>query len=73
MVCLVVLAVAAYGCGSSPPTASVVGLGVGKGAAELLRPEQLWKYEGVGKDKHKVPISRRERVKLLREAQKKAE
>ena len=73
VVCVVVFAVVAYGCGSSPPTASVAAPGVGKGGAELLKPEQLWKYEGEGKDQHKAPISQRERIRLRREAQKKAE
>jgi hypothetical protein len=66
------LVVAANGCGSSPPTGTVFAQGGAKGAAELLKPEQRWKFEGVGRDKRKVQISRRERVRLLHEAQKNA-
>jgi hypothetical protein len=65
------LVVAAFGCGSSP-TGTVFAQGGAKGTAELLKPEQRWKIEGAGKDKRKVQISRRERVRLLHEAQKNA-
>jgi hypothetical protein len=66
---LVALATAAYGCGSSlVSTDTAVAASGGKAPSELLKPEQLWKYETTGKAKRKVPISRRERVKLLHEA-----
>jgi hypothetical protein len=66
---LVTLATVAFGCGSSerPET------NAGKAAEDLLKPEELYRYEGTGKEKRKVTISRRERVKLLHEAQKKLE
>jgi hypothetical protein len=67
------LAAVAPGCGSSVPPTGVAAKAAGKGPAEVLKPEQLWKYEGEGKDKRKVPISRRERIKLLHEAQNKSE
>lgn len=65
------LVVAAHGCGSSPPTGSGPVAGAGSVSAEVLKPEQLWKYEGQGNARHKVPITRREKRKLLREAQQK--
>ena len=69
---LVALATAAYGCGSSlMSTDTAVAAGAGKAPSELLKPEQLWKYETTGKVTRKVQISRRERVKLLHEAQHK--
>jgi hypothetical protein len=69
---LVALATAAYGCGSSLlPTDTHAATGAGKGPSEILKPEQLWKYEGTGKAKRKIQISRRERVRLLHEAQQK--
>jgi hypothetical protein len=39
----------------------------------LIPEDQLYKYEGTGAAKHKVDISRRERIKLLHEAAKKAD
>jgi hypothetical protein len=71
---LLMLAIVAYGCGASPqPTTTASVPGEGKSAAELLKPEQLWKYEGEGTDQRKVRISRQERVKLLRDAKNKAD
>ena len=72
---LVVLSTMACGCGSSSPANSSApsGSSPAKGADQLLKPEQLWKYEGTGTEKRKVSISRRERAKLLREATTKAD
>jgi hypothetical protein len=67
---LLTLATVAYGCGSSVPTESV---SAGKNPAKLIPEDQLYKYEGTGAAKHKVDISRRERIKLLHEAAKKAD
>ena len=69
---LSMLVVTTPGCGSSPPSSNTAVAGEGKGAAVLLKPEQLWKVKGTGRDRRKVPISRRERRKLLHEAQKTA-
>jgi hypothetical protein len=69
---LFTLAAAACGCGSPSQSANTAATsGEQKTPAELLKPEQLWKYEGSGAEKRKVAISRRERVKLLHEAEKK--
>jgi hypothetical protein len=65
------LAVFAGGCGSSQPSGQTSGSG--KSLAEKLNPDELYRYEGKGKAKQKVEISRRERVKLLHEAANKAE
>ncbi len=67
-VVLLALATVAYGCGSSDPSAPLAQNPTGKGAAEILKPEQLYKYEGEGKAKRKVQISRHERLKLLHKA-----
>jgi hypothetical protein len=58
----------AYGCGPSntPPPDS------GGARAKLLKEEDLYKYVGEGKAKRKEAISLREKAKLLREAEKKA-
>jgi len=65
---LVALAIVAYGCGSSEQP----GASESKGLAKQLKPEDLYRYEGEGKEKRKVPISRRERVKLLHDAANKS-
>jgi hypothetical protein len=39
---------------------------------DLLTPDQLYKYEGSGKASRKVEISRKKRMKLMREAVEKA-
>jgi hypothetical protein len=72
---LFVLSMMACGCGSSSPANSSAPSGgsPAKGADQILKPEQLWKYEGTGTEKRKVSISRRERAKLLREATTKAD
>lgn len=62
---VIVLAAIASGCGSSDPAN---GNAAGKSPKQLLKDEQLYTYEGSGSAKRKVPIDRRERVKLLREA-----
>ncbi len=66
------LAIVAGGCGSSdqsgqPRSAS------GKSLEDRVNPNDLYRYEGKGKAKKKVEVSRRERVKLLHEAANKAE
>jgi len=66
---LVALATVAYGCGSSQQP----GASESKGLAKQLNPEDLYRYEGEGQAKRKVPISRRERVKLLHDAANKSE
>ena len=43
----------------------------GKLAKNVLKPEQLYRYEGEGTAKRKVEISRQERIKLIREAAEK--
>jgi hypothetical protein len=67
---LFALAVAASGCGSSEQTQSPGGTGTGP--AGSLKQEDLYRYEGTGAAKKKVMISRKERVKLIREAREKA-
>jgi hypothetical protein len=62
---LITLAAITSGCGSSSPTD---GKTSGTSPTQLLKDEQLYKYEGEGKRKHKVELSRRERVKLIQEA-----
>jgi hypothetical protein len=72
---LVVLATVACGCGSSGLTSSsnpVDAKLAGKAPSDLLRPDQMYKYEGTGTAKRKVEISRKERMKLMREAVEKA-
>jgi hypothetical protein len=64
---LLVLGVGSSGCGSSER----IEKGGAEGAAKLLKPEELYRYEGTGNAKKKVAISRREKVKLLREAAEK--
>jgi hypothetical protein len=70
---LITLAVITSGCGSSGSIGSPDAKSSGKLAKDVLKPEQLYKYEGEGKAKRKVEISRQERVKLLREAAEKTE
>lgn len=67
---LFTLATLAYGCGSSTRTVSE---SAGKNPAKKLTEDQLYTYEGTGAAKRKVPISRAERVKLLRETANKGE
>jgi hypothetical protein len=69
---LFALATAASGCGTPPQSTNTAATsGEQKTPAELLKSEQLWKYEGTGTEKRKVAISRRERVKLLHETERK--
>jgi hypothetical protein len=72
---LIMLAVAVItsGCGSSGSIGSPDAKSSGKLAKNVLKPEQLYKYEGEGTAKRKVEISRQERIKLLREAAEKTE
>ncbi len=67
-----VLAVLAQGCGSqgtNPPG----GTETGTNRFAQLKAEDMYRWEGKGKDKRKVTISRRERDKLLEKAAKKNE
>jgi hypothetical protein len=68
---LVMLGTVACGCGSSGLTASSNPTDAkleGKAPSDLLTPDQMYRYEGTGKAKRKVEISRKERMKLMREA-----
>ena len=69
---LPVLASVASGCGSSVPSGQPGG-SAGKSLEDKVNPDDLYRYEGKGKAKRKVEVSRRERVKLLHEAAKKSE
>ena len=66
------LAVIASGCGSSVPTGQPGGT-ASKSLEDRVNPDDLYRFEGNGKAKRKVEVSRRERVKLLHEAAKKSE
>jgi len=58
------LAFVAPGCGLSENTTT---RGV-KGSAKAVKEADLYRYEGTGRSKRKEPVSRRERIKKLREA-----
>jgi hypothetical protein len=64
LLAIITVACGAFGCGGS---GAELKTGVA-GAAKKLSPEQMYHYEGTGKDRKKVMIDRRERVRLLREA-----
>ncbi len=64
---LLVMGVIAFGCSGDNESKRGV-----EGAAKLLKPEDLYRYEGEGKAKRKVHITRKEKVKLLRDAADKA-
>jgi hypothetical protein len=68
----VAVATMAYGCGSSTDTGRGAAPKDGTDLADQLKEEDLYRYVGTGAAKHKESISRRERVKLLHEAAKKA-
>jgi hypothetical protein len=73
---LLLLATVANGCGSPGPTESTNPADaklVGKSPAELLTPDQRYRYEGTGTAKRKVEISRKERIKLMRDAVEKGQ
>jgi hypothetical protein len=67
---LLTLATVVYGCGSSGSSNPADGKASGTAPEQLLKDEQLYKYVGEGKDKHKEAISIRERARLIREAKK---
>jgi hypothetical protein len=69
---LFTLAGVAYGCGGSVPTGASPGAPPGKPLEELVSPDKLYKWEGTGAAKHKVELSRKERMQLRHEAEKKA-
>jgi hypothetical protein len=64
---LLTAAWAASLCGCSQQSATST---TEKSAEALLKPEDLYRYEGTGKAKRKVAISRRERMKMLHETTK---
>ncbi len=64
---LLTLVTAVCGCGSSQQQPKVSGV---KRPPVVLKPEQRYRYVGEGKDKRKVSISRRERIRLQHEARK---
>ena len=66
------MAVVAYGCGSSQQQAST-GQGPVKASRDSLKEEDHYRWEGEGRAKRKVYLSRREENKLLRERAKKSE
>jgi len=70
LVTLLALATVAGGCGSSVPSGPPAGSSA-KSLDDKVDPTSLYKYEGTGRAKKKVEVSRRERVKLLHEAAKK--
>jgi hypothetical protein len=72
---VLILAVVASGCGSTEQNDKSNGTrtGVAIGADKLLKPQDRYRYEGAGTERRKVEISRKERVKLLHEAAKKAD
>ena len=69
---LIVVAVVAYGCGSSQQQGST-GQGPVKAPRASLKEEDHYRWEGEGRAKRKVYLSRREENKLLRERAKKSE
>jgi hypothetical protein len=71
---LFMLAAMASGCGSNQQSDTSKGTGTGgaAGADKPLAPEDMYRYEGTGKEKRKVELSRRERVQLRREAANKS-
>jgi hypothetical protein len=69
---LLALATVAGGCGSSDSSGKPGG-SASKSLEDKVNPDDLYRYEGKGKAKKKVEVSRQERVKLLHEAAKKAE
>jgi hypothetical protein len=60
----------ASGCGSSGPGDSGA---AGTEASGKPKQEDFFRYEGTGASKKKVMATRRERVKILREAREKSE
>jgi hypothetical protein len=62
---LVTLATVVYGCGSSVHEATTSRTA---GGAKLLKPEDYYRYEGEGRNKKKVALSRQEKNKLLHDA-----
>jgi hypothetical protein len=57
------------GCGSSGNTDVTRGVA---GCSKEVKPDALYRYEGAGRNKQKVAVTRRSRMKLLRDAAKKA-
>jgi len=67
------LATLSPGCGSSQSIEPPKGTAVLPGPDKLLKPEDLYRYEGEGTAKRKVAIGRKERRQLLHDAAKKTE
>ncbi len=70
---LAAAAIGTFGCGPSTGGNSPPPPGKEGALAKKLNPDDFYKYEGEGAAKQKVPISRRERLKLLHEAAQKSE
>jgi hypothetical protein len=70
---LIVVAVVAYGCGSSEQQQQTAGQGPPKAPRSSLKEEDHYRWEGEGTAKRKVYLSRREENKLLIERAKKSE
>ncbi len=71
---LLTVATVSFGCGSAEMTSAsnpADAALAGKTPEQVLKPEQMYKYEGEGAEKRKVDLSRSELRKLMREAVKK--
>jgi hypothetical protein len=66
---LISLAVVSCGCGSSERTST----SAGEGSSKVLKAEDYYRYEGEGKDRKKVALSRQEKNKLRHDAVNKSE
>ena len=66
---LISLAVVLCGCGSSERTST----SAGEGSSKVLKAEDYYRYEGEGKDRKKVALSRQEKNKLRHDAVNKSE
>jgi hypothetical protein len=69
---LLALALLAFGCGSSEQTATPT-QNAGKTDLGAWKPDDLYRIEGSGRNKRKVAVSRRERMKAVHEAAKNPE
>ena len=61
------MATVVYGCGSSGQGGAGGDSGTA-GGAKFLKPEDYYRYEGEGKAKKKVALTRQEKNKLLHDA-----
>jgi hypothetical protein len=67
---VITLVAIASGCGPSGSSNPADGNDSGTSPKQEIMSNQMYKYEGEGKAKRKVEVSRRERIKLIREAKK---